>query len=209
MRHQERAIGGGGVDDHGIVPGHHAAVPLEPFARLRAERRLGIQGNEGLIGFISAVGDDQVVGLRHRFALQLLAPLLDRALLRRWLRSGVSGAEQLEITDQRRTFPRRLSSLGRLIDRHADTLESVLDRQAGFAAGFQQSRGVRTVATASVLSLCAGRGRKRQQRADGAGFCIDQRQPVTGGLADLGKRIVAAGIEQDDAGSCWAPMSAC
>ena len=77
-------------------------MAIQPFARLPTERRLRVQSDEGLIGFLAAVADDHFIGDLDWLALQLALPVVHRAFGRNLLWTGSGGArEKTEILGQR------------------------------------------------------------------------------------------------------------
>ena len=97
---EKRAIAGGGVGEARRLPRHHAALAIEPFARDRPERRALVIGDESLIGFVGAIGHDQIVGFRRRLAAQCRAPLIDTALACDGFRDVAGRGEKAEVVGQ-------------------------------------------------------------------------------------------------------------
>jgi hypothetical protein len=118
-----------------IVPGHHPAMTVKPFASLLAERRLRVKADKGFVGFIGPVGHDDFVGGLDRLALQFGAPFLDRALGNDQPRRGrlsLRRGNEFEILGQRRAVPGRLPAAGCLVDGNTNMLERIFERRRLF-----------------------------------------------------------------------------
>ena len=195
----EGAIAGRGVDDDRIVPCDHAAVTIEPVLGLQAARRRGVEHGEGLIGLVGAIDHDQLVGGLDRLALQIALPLLHRLLHGSEFRTGHGRARKAKVLRQRRTVPRRLPAVGRLVDRKPHALEGFLDGNVGFFRSGEQRGRIGAVGAGAVFGFRARRGRERHEGIGRADLGIDDRQSAADRFVEFGERIVTAGIEQQEA----------
>ena len=182
------------VREHRLVPGlrrqHLAQQPADAIA----QGIVRVQGDELLIVLRRAFRQHVVIGLTHRTAGQIRRHLHHRALDRLTHRRHRRIAEEGEVRGQRRTLPRRLLAIGRVVHFEANALEQLFDRHVRHLSELHESRDIRAVAVAAVERFGARRGRVADDRAVRR---IDDRKAAAG-VVDLRERVVAAGIEQDD-----------
>ena len=183
------------VREHRLVPGlrhqHFAQQPADAIA----QGIVRVQGDELLIVLRRAFRQHVVIGLTHRTAGQIRRHLHHRALDRLTHRRHCRIAEEGEVRGQRRTLPRRLLAIGGVVHFKANALEQLFDRHVRHLSLLQESSHVRAVAVAAVERFGARRGRVSDDRAVRR---IDDRKAAAS-VVDLGERIVAAGVEQQEA----------
>ena len=108
-----------------------------------------------------------------------------------------SGREEGKFHGQGRAFPRELLAGGRVAHVEPDALEQLLDLQSRLVADLRERGREGAVLAVAVEGLGARCGRIGHDRAVRG---VDDREPAAGGLVDRREWIVAAGVQDDDAG---------
>ncbi|MGC0319444.1 hypothetical protein ABIG06_000073 [Bradyrhizobium sp. USDA 326] len=177
------------------MPGLRDQEVLEQPTDVVAQRVVRIHLDELLIVFRTALGHHVIISLACRTARQVGDHLHDRCPHRRAVGGNRGVTEEGEVARERGALPRDLPAARGLVDLQAHALEQLLDRHVGLARDVQEGLRIGAVAARAVERLGARRGRVAD---DGAVRCVDDGE-APAGVVDFWERVVAAGIEDDDA----------
>ena len=183
------------VRQHRLVPGLREHEVRQQPADVVAQRVVRIHLDELLIVLRPCFGHDVVIGLARRAARQVGSHLHDGRIHRRAVGGNSGIAEEGEVGRQRRALPRDLRAAGGLVHFEAHALEQLLDRHVGLARDVQEGLRVGAVTAGAVLRF---RARRRRVADDRAVRRIDDGKAAPC-IVDGRERVVAAGIEDDDA----------